>query len=53
MGPLESAVAQKQDLPLEQAAIACAIPPTAGWNQLLDLQRLDAGRMQPVSGLVI
>jgi len=49
LGPLESAVAQKQDLPLEQAAIALRNSRRLLRlvNQLLDLQRLDAGRMQP------
>jgi len=49
LGPLESAVAQRQDLPLEQAAIALRNSRRLLRlvNQLLDLQRLDAGRMQP------
>lgn len=49
LGPLESAVAQNQDLPLEQAAIALRNSRRLLRlvNQLLDLQRLDAGRMQP------
>ncbi len=49
LGPLESAVAQQQDLPLEQAAIALRNSRRLLRlvNQLLDLQRLDAGRMQP------
>ena len=48
LGPLESAVAQAQDLPLEHAAIALrnARRLLRLVNQLLDLQRLDAGRMQ-------
>ena len=49
LGPLESAVAQTQDLPLEQAEIALRNSRRLLRlvNQLLDLQRLDAGRMQP------
>ncbi|HEY9836008.1 MAG TPA: adenylate/guanylate cyclase domain-containing protein, partial [Vampirovibrionales bacterium] len=49
MGPLESAVEHHQDLPLEQAAIALRNTRRLLRlvNQLLDLQRLDAGRMQP------
>ena len=49
LGPLESAVTQQQDLPLEQAAIALRNSRRLLRlvNQLLDLQRLDAGRMQP------
>lgn len=49
IGPLESAVNQKQDLPYEQAAIALRNSRRLLRlvNQLLDLQRLDAGRMQP------
>ncbi len=49
LGPLESAVAQKQDLPLEQAVLALRNSRRLLRlvNQLLDLQRLDAGRMQP------
>ncbi len=49
IGPLESAVAQKQGLSYEQAAIALRNSRRLLRlvNQLLDLQRLDAGRMQP------
>ncbi|MCT7953722.1 response regulator [Laspinema palackyanum] len=49
MGPLESAVEHHQDLPLDQAAIALRNTRRLLRlvNQLLDLQRLDAGRMQP------
>lgn len=49
IGPLESAVAQKQGLPHEQAVIALRNSRRLLRlvNQLLDLQRLDAGRMQP------
>lgn len=49
LGPLESAVAQQQDLPLEQAAIALRNSRRLLRlvNQLLDLQRFDVGRMQP------
>ena len=49
LGPLESAVEQQQDLPLEQAVIALRNSRRLLRlvNQLLDLQRLDAGRMQP------
>lgn len=49
LGPLESAIEQQQDLPLEQAAIALRNSRRLLRlvNQLLDLQRLDAGRMQP------
>ncbi|PPS44290.1 GAF domain-containing protein [Chroococcidiopsis sp. TS-821] len=49
LAPLESAVNQKQDLPHEQAAIALRNSRRLLRlvNQLLDLQRLDAGRMQP------
>ncbi|OCQ94393.1 adenylate cyclase [Oscillatoriales cyanobacterium USR001] len=49
IGPLESAVSQKKDLPYEQAAIALRNSRRLLRlvNQLLDLQRLDAGRMQP------
>jgi GAF domain-containing protein/class 3 adenylate cyclase/two-component SAPR family response regulator len=48
IGPLESVVANKQDLPYEQAAIALRNSRRLLRlvNQLLDLQRLDAGRMQ-------
>lgn len=49
LGPLESAIEQQQDLPLEQAAIALRNSRRLLRlvNQLLDLQRLDADRMQP------
>ncbi len=49
IGPLESAVAQQQSLPLDQAVIALRNSRRLLRlvNQLLDLQRLDAGRMQP------
>ncbi|UBF24038.1 response regulator [Kovacikia minuta CCNUW1] len=49
IGPLESAVNQKQGLPYEQATIALRNSRRLLRlvNQLLDLQRLDAGRMQP------
>lgn len=49
LGPLESAVAQQQDLPLEQAEMALRNSRRLLRlvNQLLDLQRLDVGRMQP------
>ena len=49
IGPLESAVNQKQDLPYEQAGIALRNSRRLLRlvNQLLDLQRLDAGKMQP------
>jgi len=48
IGPLESVVAQKHDLPYEQAEIALRNSRRLLRlvNQLLDLQRLDAGRMQ-------
>lgn len=48
IGPLETAVSQNQDLPKEQAAIALRNSRRLLRlvNQLLDLQRLDAGRMQ-------
>ncbi|MFW6264211.1 MAG: response regulator [Cyanobacteriota bacterium] len=48
IGPLESAINQKEDLPYEQAAIALRNSRRLLRlvNQLLDLQRLDAGRMQ-------
>ncbi|MCX7594166.1 MAG: response regulator [Fischerella sp.] len=48
-GPLESAVASKQGLSYEQSAIALRNSRRLLRlvNQLLDLQRLDAGRMQP------
>lgn len=49
IGPLESACGRKEDLPYEQAAIALRNSRRLLRlvNQLLDLQRLDAGRMQP------
>lgn len=49
IGPLESAVNDKRDLPYEQAVIALRNSRRLLRlvNQLLDLQRLDAGRMQP------
>ncbi|RMF70527.1 MAG: response regulator, partial [Cyanobacteria bacterium J069] len=49
IGPLESAVAQQQGLNLEQSQIALRNSRRLLRlvNQLLDLQRLDAGRMQP------
>lgn len=49
IGPLESAVAQKQGLSDEQSIIALRNSRRLLRlvNQLLDLQRLDAGRMQP------
>jgi GAF domain-containing protein/class 3 adenylate cyclase len=49
IGPLETAVAQKQGLSHEQATIALRNSRRLLRlvNQLLDLQRLDAGRMQP------
>lgn len=49
IGPLETAVAQKQGLSPEQAAVALRNSRRLLRlvNQLLDLQRLDAGRMQP------
>jgi adenylate cyclase len=48
IGPLESVVEQKKDLPYEQSAIALRNSRRLLRlvNQLLDLQRLDAGRMQ-------
>jgi signal transduction histidine kinase/class 3 adenylate cyclase/CheY-like chemotaxis protein len=48
VGPLETAVTQKQGLTAEQAAIALRSSRRLLRlvNQLLDLQRLDAGRMQ-------
>src|SRR6478672_2529666 len=48
IGPLESAVAQKKDFPYEQSEIALRNSRRLLRlvNQLLDLQRLDAGRMQ-------
>ncbi|MCC3497090.1 MAG: response regulator [Microcoleus sp. PH2017_15_JOR_U_A] len=49
IGPLESACGRKEDLPYEQAVIALRNSRRLLRlvNQLLDLQRLDAGRMQP------
>jgi GAF domain-containing protein/class 3 adenylate cyclase/two-component SAPR family response regulator len=49
IGPLESAVAQGQGLSLDQSVIALRNSRRLLRlvNQLLDLQRLDAGRMQP------
>lgn len=49
IGPLESAVSAQQGLSYEQAAIALRNQRRLLRlvNQLLDLQRLDAGRMQP------
>jgi signal transduction histidine kinase/CheY-like chemotaxis protein len=49
IGPLESAVNQLQDLPYSQAKIALRNSRRLLRlvNQLLDLQRFDAGRMQP------
>jgi signal transduction histidine kinase/class 3 adenylate cyclase/ActR/RegA family two-component response regulator len=49
IGPLESAVNQMQGLPYEQAKIALRNSRRLLRlvNQLLDLQRFDAGRMQP------
>ncbi|MCC5900198.1 MAG: response regulator [Phormidium sp. BM_Day4_Bin.17] len=49
MGPLEAAVSQGQDLPLERAEIALrnCRRLLRLVNQLLDLQRLDERRMQP------
>jgi adenylate cyclase len=49
VGPLESAVAQQQGLSLEQSTIALRNSRRLLRlvNQLLDLQRLNAGRMQP------
>jgi signal transduction histidine kinase/response regulator RpfG family c-di-GMP phosphodiesterase len=49
IGPLESAVAQGQGLSYEQSLIALRNSRRLLRlvNQLLDLQRLDAGRMQP------
>ncbi|KOP25012.1 adenylate cyclase [Hapalosiphon sp. MRB220] len=48
-GPLETAVASKEGLSYEQSAIALRNSRRLLRlvNQLLDLQRLDAGRMQP------
>ena len=49
LGPLEAAVNRGQDLPQDQAEIALrnCRRLLRLVNQLLDLQRLDAGRMQP------
>lgn len=49
LGPLESAVAQQQGLSLAQSVTALRNSRRLlrQVNQLLDLQRLDAGRMQP------
>lgn len=49
IGPLEAAVNSERDLPKEQAAIALrnCRRLLRLVNQLLDLQRMDAGRMQP------
>ena len=49
VGPLESATAQQQGLTYEEATIALRNSRRLLRlvNQLLDLQRLDAGRMQP------
>lgn len=49
IGPLEAAVAQQQGLSYEQSEIALRNSRRLLRlvNQLLDLQRLDAGRMQP------
>ena len=49
IGPLESAVAEKEGLAYDQAVIALRNSRRLLRlvNQLLDLQRLDAGRMQP------
>lgn len=48
MGPLESVVSHKQDLPYEQAEIALRSCRRLLRlvNQLLDIQRIDAGRVQ-------
>lgn len=48
IGPLETVVAQQADLPYEQSAIALRNSRRLLRlvNQLLDIQRLDAGRMQ-------
>ncbi len=48
IGPLESAVSQQKDFPYDQAQIALRNSRRLLRlvNQLLDLQRLDAGRMQ-------
>lgn len=49
IGPLEAAIHQQQDLPLDQVKIALrnARRLLRLVNQLLDLQRFDAGQMQP------
>ncbi len=49
IGPLDSAVSQNQPLSVDQSAIALRNSRRLLRlvNQLLDLQRLDAGRMQP------
>ncbi|WP_017307083.1 response regulator [Spirulina subsalsa] len=49
IGPLESAINKQQGLPYDQAQIALRNSRRLLRlvNQLLDLQRLDAGRMQP------
>ena len=49
IGPLEAAVNQQQGLPYEQADVALRNSRRLLRlvNQLLDLQRVDAGRMQP------
>lgn len=49
IGPLESAIAQKQGLSYDQSQMALRNSRRLLRlvNQLLDLQRLDAGRMQP------
>ncbi|NJK36421.1 MAG: response regulator [Oscillatoriales cyanobacterium RM2_1_1] len=49
IGPLESAIAQSQGLPYDQSKIALrnARRLLRLVNQLLDLQKFDAGRMQP------
>lgn len=49
LGPLETAVYEGRDLPLDQveAALRNSRRLLRLVNQLLDLQRLDAGRMQP------
>ncbi|MEA5470524.1 response regulator [Spirulina sp. 06S082] len=49
IGPLESAIDRQEDLPFDRAQIALRNSRRLLRlvNQLLDLQRLDAGRMQP------
>jgi signal transduction histidine kinase/class 3 adenylate cyclase/ActR/RegA family two-component response regulator len=49
VGPLETVVSQQQDLPADQAVIVLRNSRRLLRlvNQLLDLQRLNAGRMQP------